>query len=195
MLTLDRPYTSDGQGIDWGFNLAYTYSKAYQNGTDNPGEGIAFGAFDYLSSADFYKFPASNNERHRLVMSGTVGLPYSFQVSSVVTLGSGVPFTIFDGSGPVFRVRWNEGRPAKEDFIVPDAWAYRSVDARLEWEAPPIAERVRLGLVAEGFNVFDHDNFSCFDNFKPAPPAVSTVGKPNCEYNTRRYQVGARVSF
>ena len=45
-LTLDKPYHRRiGSGR---FNLAYTYAKANQTGTDNPGEGIAFGAFDYL---------------------------------------------------------------------------------------------------------------------------------------------------
>ena len=148
---------------------------------------MAFGAFDYGSAADFYKFRGTNDERHRLVVSGIVGLPWNFRVSSLITLGSGVPFTVFDDSGPAFRVGWNEGRPAKDDFIVSNAWAYRSVDARLEWEAPAIVDRVRIGLIAEAFNVFDHDNFGCFDSFKPRT-GPSTVGKPNCEFNTRRYQ-------
>lgn len=191
--TLDRPYSADTK---WGFNLSYTYAEASQTGTDNPGEGIAFGAFDYGSSADFYEFDGTNDERHRLVMSGTVGLPYNFRFSSFITLGSGVPFTIFDASTGNFTVRWNEGRPARQDFIVPDAWAYRSVDARIEWDAPAIADTVRIGLVVEGFNLFDHDNYSSFENFKPTLPSVNPrFGQPNSQYNTRRFQLGARVSF
>lgn len=188
-LTIDRPFTSN-----WGLNLAYTYAKAYKNGTDNGGEGVAFAAFDYGSQDDFYKFRGTNDERHRLVVSGIVGLPFNLRVASLLTLGSGVPFTVFDDSGPAFRVAWNEGSPPKDDFIVSNAWAYRRMDARLEWEAPAIADRVRLGLSAEVFNIFDHDNFGCFDSFKPRS-GPSTVGKPNCEFNTRRYQAGARVSF
>ena len=196
MLTLDRPYTVANHGISWGFNLAYTYSKAYQNGTDNPGEDISFGAFDYLSSANFYKYPASNSERHRLVATGTVGLPANFRVSSVITLGSGVPFTFFDDSHDPFTVRWNEGEPEKSSFIIPNAWAYRSVDLRVEWDAPPIARRVRVGLIAEGFNVFNYDNFNGFENFKPRLPAVNEhFGDPNSAFNARRYQFGARLSF
>ena len=48
-------------------------------------------------------------------MSGTVALPWSFRASSLITLGSGVPFTVFDDSTDPFTVRWNEGRPAKDD--------------------------------------------------------------------------------
>jgi hypothetical protein len=193
LFNLDRPIATDGR---WGFNLAYTYAEAKQTGTDNPGEGVAFGAFDYLDSSSLYKFPGSNDERHRLVMSGTVALPANFQVSSIITLGSGLPFTVFDDSTAPFRVRWNEGRPEKQDFIIPDAWAYRSVDLRLEWQAPPIADQVRISLIGEGFNVFDFDNNSCFVADIPRLPATNArFGQPQCEYNTRRLQAGVRVGF
>ena len=192
-LTLDRPITADGK---WGFNLAYTYAEAEQTGTDNPGEGIAFGAFDYLNPDSLYRFPGTNDERHRLVMSGTVALPYSFLFSSLITLGSGVPFTVFDDSVAPFTVRWNEGRPEKHDFIIPNAWSYRSVDARLEWEAPPIANTARVTLIAEGFNVFNFDNGGCFESFKPRLPATNErFGDPNCQFSTRRFQAGLRVGF
>jgi outer membrane receptor protein involved in Fe transport len=187
-LTVDRPW--DGR---WSFNLAYTYADGKKNGQDNTSEGIQFGAFDYGGPQDLYLFPASNVDKNRLVMSGTVGLPWSFRVSSLITLASGQPFTIFDSSGPQFRVRWNEGFPEKKDFIIPNAWAYRSVDLRLDWDAPPIAERVRVGLTAEGFNIFDFDNDSCFGRDKTQ--SGGNVGVPTCEFNTRRFQFGARVSF
>lgn len=191
-LTLDRPMAADGR---WGFNLSYTYAEAEQTGTDNPSEGIAFGAFDYLNSESLYRIPGTNDERHRLVMSGTVALPANFQVSSIITLGSGVPFTVFDDSES-FRIRWNEGRPQQEDFIVSDTWAYRSVDLRLEWQAPPIANTARISLIAEGFNVFDFDNNGCFVNDIPRLPAVNErFGEPTCQFNTRRLQGGLRVGF
>ncbi|HET9768904.1 MAG TPA: TonB-dependent receptor [Thermoanaerobaculia bacterium] len=191
-LTLDRPMTSDGK---WGFNFAYTYAKAKQTGTDNAGEGVSFGAFDYINSSSLFKFPGTNDERHRVVASGTYQLPANFQVSGLITLGSGVPFTIFDNSHDPFTVRWNEGRPEKKDFIIPDAWTYRSVDLRLEWQAPPIHD-VAVTLLAEGFNIFDFDNNSNFDADVPRLPATNpNFGNPRTEFNTRRWQVGARVSF
>ncbi len=191
-LTLDRPMTSDGK---WGFNFAYTYAEAKQTGTDNAGEGVAFGAFDYIDSSSLYEFPGTNDERHRVVASGTYLLPANFQVSGLITLGSGVPFTVFDDSNDPFTVRWNEGRADKKDFIIPDAWVYRSVDLRLEWQAPAIHD-VAVTLIAEGFNIFDFDNDSNFDADVPRLPNVNpNFGNPRTEFNTRRFQVGARVSF
>ncbi len=192
LLSLDRPMSG---GDRWGFHLAYTYARAYQNGTDNPGEGVAFGAFDYATSADLYKFPASNEERHHVVMSGTVRLPARFQLSSLIDLGSGTPYTIFDDSTAPFTVRWNQGQPDKKSFIIPNAFAYRDVDLRLEWQAPPIKD-VAISLIGEAFNVFNFDNYNGFNSFKPRLPAVNDqFGDPTSEFNTRRYQVGARVSF
>ena len=192
-LTADRPYSDASR---WGFNLAYTLAKAYQNGTDNPSEGVSFGAFDYGSPADYTKFAGTNDERHRLILSGTVGLPAGFRLSTLITLGSGTPFTIFDDSTGPFTVRWNEGRPAKSSFILPDAWAYRSVDLRLEWDAPAIGDRLRIGVTAEAFNLFDYENYSDFENFKPRLPAVnSRFGEPNAAFNARRFEVGLRLSF
>jgi outer membrane receptor protein involved in Fe transport len=193
LVNLDRPIAADGR---WGFNLAYTYAEAEQTGTDNPGEGVAFGAFDYLDSNSLFKFPGTNDERHRLVMSGTVALPANFQVSSLITLGSGVPFTIFDDSVAPFTVRWNEGRPEKKDFIIPNAWAYRSVDLRLEWQAPAIYDQVRISLIGEGFNIFNFENGADFDSGKPRLPATNArFGQPNRLFNTRRLQAGVRVGF
>jgi hypothetical protein len=193
LVNLDRPIAADGR---WGFNLAYTYAEAEQTGTDNPGEGVAFGAFDYLDSNSLFRFPGTNDERHRLIMSGTVALPANFQVSSIITLGSGVPFTIFDDSVAPFTVRWNEGRPEKKDFIIPNAWAYRSVDLRLEWQAPAIYDQVRISLIGEGFNIFNFENGADFDSGRPRLPATNArFGQPNRLFNTRRLQAGVRVGF
>ncbi|MEO8275351.1 MAG: TonB-dependent receptor [Thermoanaerobaculia bacterium] len=189
-LTLDKPFTASS---GWGANIAYTYGKGFQNGTLD--EGTAFG-FDYVSVDDFYKFPANGDERNRLVMSGTVALPWSFMVSSIITLGSGTPYTFTDCSAGFANcvTHFNGGRPEKKDFIIPNAWAYRSVDLRLEWQAPAISDRVRIAVTGEAFNVFDFNNYSGFDSFIP-PEGNPNVGNPTVAFNARRFQIGARVSF
>jgi hypothetical protein len=190
-LTLDHPLTADGR---WGFDLSYTYAEGERDGIDNASEGVAFGAFDYPGPEALYRFPDTYDERHRLVMSGTWRAPWNFLVSSLVTLGSGRPYTIFDNSGSEFTVRWNEGRPEQHTFLGWDNWAYRSVDLRLEWTAPAILG-IEVTLIGEGFNVFDYDNYVDFDSSKPRPPQESNLGEPLRELDTRRYQLGARLTF
>jgi hypothetical protein len=161
----------DSEG-KWGLNFRVHLRQGQADRHDNPGEGVSFGAFDYINSSALFKIPGTNDERHRLVASGTYRLPANFQVSSLITLGSGVPFTVFDNSHDPFTVRWNEGRADKKDFIIPNAWVYRSVDLRLEWQAPAIHD-VAVTLLAEGFNIFDFDNFSNFDADVPRLPNVN----------------------
>jgi hypothetical protein len=187
-LTLDKPYTSDSK---WGFNLAYTYAEGHQNASNS--EGVAF-AFDYLPP-DFPMFPATYVERNRLIMSGTVGLPLGFRVSSIVTLGSGTPFSYSEALTGPWTWHTNGAFPPKESFLGLEEWAYRSVDLRLEWEAR-LGGDLRLGLVGEAFNVLNYDNGGCWNDWggglnDPNPD----FGEPRCQINTRRYQLGLKFGF
>jgi hypothetical protein len=192
-LTADKPFTADSK---WGFNLAYTYAESDATGAADPGEGVRFSAFDFVTADDFKKHPGDFDERHRIVASGTVGLPANFRVSSIITLGSGFPFTVFDASQGFdkFQVRFNEGRAEEREFLGWDSWVYRSVDLRLDWEAE--VGPVTLGLIGEAFNIFDFVNEADFEAFKPPLPEVNArFGQGNRQFNTKRYQLGARVGF
>lgn len=193
-LTLDKPFTRDS---NWGFNLAYTYgeAEAFGPGTD----GVIF-ALDYVSPEAFDWHPADFDERHRLVMSGTYGLPLGLRVSGIVTLGSGFPFTIYDASQgwDKFRVRFGAGRLEKRSFLGWENWVYRSVDLRLDWETV-VGGGFRVGLIGEAFNVLNYVNEGCAGwstgFIPPAGETNASFGKGECHFNSRRYQVGARVSF
>lgn len=194
-LTLDRPFTAES---NWGANVAYTYgkAKAFGPGTD----GVIF-ALDYTGPQAFDWHPADFDERHRLVASGTVGLPLGFRLSSIITLGSGTPFTVYDASRGWnnFKVRFGAGRFEKRSFLGIKEWVYRSVDLRLDWETP-VFSGVRLGISGEAFNVFNFVNEGCpgwGTGFIPpaGDPPNTSFGKGECQFNTRRYQLGARISF
>lgn len=192
--TVDKPYTTDS---NWGFNLAYTYAEADSTGTADASEGVRFSAFDYLNAESYERHPGDYDERHRIVASGIVGLPANLRLSGILTLGSGVPFTVFDASQGFdkFQVRWNAGRPQERDFLGWKNWVYRSFDMRLDWEMP--LGPTRVGLIGEVFNAFDWVNEGCgFEGFKPPSPEVNAkFGVGFCQFNTRRFQVGARVKF
>jgi len=193
-LTLDRPFTAES---NWGFNLAYTYGKAdaFGPGTD----GVVF-ALDYVSPEAFDWHPADFDERHRLVVSGTYGLPWGFRASGILTLGSGFPFTIYDASRgwDKFQVRFGAGRLEKRSFLGWGNWVYRSVDLRLDWETA-VGRGLRFGLIGEAFNVFNFVNEGCAGwstGFMPPPGEINAgFGKGECHFNARRYQAGAKVSF
>jgi hypothetical protein len=188
-LTIDKPFTADSR---WGLALAYTLSDAEQNGGD-------LFSLDFPNPADYGRYPTPTDEQHRIVLSGIAQIPWGFRVGTLITLGSGVPYNIDDatqGFGPGRQVlRRGAGRPPKEDFIFPDVFAFRTVDLRLEkdFKIGP----GQLGAIAEAFNVFDYENYGCFDGFTGGPNAPNPrFGQPNCLIEPgRRFQFGVRYSF
>jgi len=187
-LTIDRPY-KDG----WAFNLAYTYARADQTGGSNPYEGVDF-SLDFVSPQDLKRVPADNDERQRVVMSGMIDLPLEFRLSSVITLGTGNPYTVYDASQgwDKFTIRWNAGRPEGEGFLGIGRWAYRSVDLRLDKTFE--VGIGRLGFSLEGFNILNYANYGCFESTQ-TPEGNARFGQPNCAFNPRRLQAGVNFSF
>ena len=104
-------------------------------------------------------------------------------------------------------------RPPKKDFIIPNAWAYRDVDIRLQkdFSLPGVQ---RVSIIGEVFNVFDFDNFDAFsttfasyqrpsNNPTPRDPYINRLNY-NANFgnatgvvneSSRRFQLGARYEF
>lgn len=184
---LDKAYTTDS---GWGLNLAYTFSEAEQNGGRD-----AF-CFDCFSVESSPVRPTDNDERHRLVVNGIVDLPYDFQLSGLLTLGSGTPFDVFDGTGTDFYYRPNAGRPEKEGFILPNAFAYRNLDLRLTKTFEFIPGQ-QLSVYVDAINVFNFDNFAGFDGGTGSATSPNpNFGRPSrVLFPTRTFQFGVRYSW
>jgi hypothetical protein len=92
LVDLERRYTGR-----FGFRAAYTLSKSFNYANDDQ---IPFGngPVDPQNLAAEYG-PAPNDQRHRVALSGVVGLPRGFQVSGLWRLASGVPMDILLPSG------------------------------------------------------------------------------------------------
>ena len=132
--------------------------------------------------------------------TGIFGLPFDFIGSVFVTLGSGTPYTITDASQGVSadlsHIKRNAGRPDQYDFIIPNAWAYRSVDLQVE-KAFKFGGRRAVSVIFQGFNVFSFDNFSGYQGNIPTLPATNpNFGKPSSLLDPgRRLQFGLRYGF
>lgn len=191
-VTLDKPYSEDTR---WGLTLAYTYSEAEETGGD-------LFSLDFPTIADYPRHPTAGDERNRLVLSAIFGLPRDFKLATLITLGSGTGYTIVDqslGTGPgEIRYRYFTGRPDQASFVVPDAWAFRSVDLRLE-KTFLFGGRA-FSVVAEAINIFDYENYDprSYNGNIPAPgePPNPDFGRPTQLIEPgRRLQLGVRLDF
>lgn len=154
-LTAERAYTEESR---WGFTLAYTLADASRKGMD-------FFTLDFpMVSPSDWPTVDMPIERHRLVASGIVGLPYDVRLSTVVQLGSGVRYNVRD------EVRGWGPRRVQVDWAGGEGDGFRQVDLRLQKGLRVPGSRARGGFTIEVINVFDDANYreyeglSRFDN-------------------------------
>jgi hypothetical protein len=214
-MTVKKPFNARYQ-----FLASYTLSRAEDNSTDfqahfivddngrgrNPADlnGLPV-AFD----PDAERGPSLQDQRHRFVLSGVHSLPWSVQVASIATIGSGRPYNILagvdvngDGNGgsfppdrargiitdPTTRVRRNSGRLPSQ----------ATVDVRISRRVP-LRGTARMDLIVDGFNLLNRTNVTEVNNifgvgsFPSNPSAtfgqILQVGSP------LQVQLGLRASF
>lgn len=186
-LTAEKPFSDalSRWGIPWGMSLAYTFGIARERGD--------LFNFDYATVKDSPIVPTASDERHRVVFSGLVGLPWETMLSTLITVGTGVPFTVSDASDGFapgqFELRRNGGRADK-------VFEFRQVDVRLAKDFEVHDQRV--SVFAEAFNIFDSKNFGEYNGFIPpaAEPANENFGKPAKLIGpTRSFQFGLAYKF
>jgi len=180
-LQADKAYTASSR---WGATLAYTYGHATANGGD-------FFSLDYVNVPAYPRHRAPQDERHRVVLSGIVGLPWDLQLSALLQIGTGVGFTVIDGSffGPGRdRVRLYDGT---QSGTLP----FQQYDLALQKDFY-FTQAARVGARAGVFNVTNHNNYGCFDGFIPKTGTNANFGTPDCLITQpRRFQFGLNVGF
>ena len=187
-VTADKPF-SDAMsrwGVKWGASLAYTFGLARERGD--------LFNFDYATIKDSPVTPTRTDERHRVVLAGILGLPWDARLSTLIALGSGVPFTVLDASRGFapdeFVFRRNGGRA---DKVV----EFRQVDVRLS-KTFTLQQRQRISAFVEAFNIFDSKNFGGYDGFIPPSDGDPNrnFGKPSQLVGpTRSLQFGLSYNF
>lgn len=186
-LTVDKPFDTDS---GWGMQFTYTLSESERNGTrDN---GLTGFDFDYNRPGLSPTFPTNQDERHRIVATGIVALPYDFRLSGVLTLGSGLPFHQYvcpTASNP--DICWNGGRPEGQDFLFTDTFAFRQIDLRLTKEFD-VFNGQSVELILDAVNVFNFENYSNFEQCL----CSAQYGEPRGQHlPTRSFQLGLRYRW
>jgi outer membrane receptor protein involved in Fe transport len=182
-VTAEKPYT---EASKWGVSAAYTLSWSKIRGNDFN--------FDFPTIKDTPLTPGDADERHRLVLAGIVGLPEEFKLSTLMTFGTGVPYTIEDASAGFDpdqrRIRRNAGR--YHTLI-----EFKQIDLRLAKELQ-LAPKHRMSAFVEVFNLFNWYNYGGVNGFIPPETADPNLnfGQPSRIVGpTRSFQVGLTYGF
>jgi hypothetical protein len=149
---------------------------------------------------------SDNDQRHRLVVSGSFQTPEKgqekglsgalkgFQLSYIYTYASRLPFNVLVGSDRNFDTN-NNDRPVGVGRNTGRGFDFASFDLRLNRRFR-ITERVSLDALAEGFNLVNRANFSVPNNtFGSGITPLATFGQPTAAFDPRQFQFGLKVSF
>jgi hypothetical protein len=191
----------------------YTYSKAFDTGTDfntdfGPQDPTDLAAERALSEFD---------ERNKVVLAGVFNSPWKnaflsgFQFSPIFQYHSGHPFNLLAGGQVNGNNHITNERPIgspRDTGLGPD---YVDFDARLTWQHK-FGERLNLILTAEGFNIANHTNYASVNNevsplfgFQPGFTTFNVHGSAALSPTTplgftsalpkREIQLGCRFNF
>jgi hypothetical protein len=141
---------------------------------------------------------SDNDQRHRLVISGSLEVPEhkkpsslqrilcGFQMGYIFTYASRLPFNVLLGTDRNLDTN-NNDRPLGVGRNTGRGFDFASLDLRLSRRFK-LTERVDLQLLAEGFNVPNN-------TFGSGATPLPSFGQPTAAFDPRQFQFGMRVSF
>ena len=179
-------------------NLAYTLGW-YQGDFDTA--GLPNFALPFL----FNQQRTTGDERHRVVLSNVLPIPFGFTFSSISTFASPRPYVTIDGrdinldnitgddylGGTVSTSGIRTSTP-EQKF---ENW-YRTIDLRLARPLYTMSGK-KVSLSTEVFNLFNWNNNLSYGGtqFTAAGVPVASFGVPTAAYAARQAQVGMRVDW
>ncbi len=180
-LSADKPFTASS---GWGASLSYVYGKAEQTGND-------LFSLDYATPAAYGWHRTLNDQTHTILVTGIAALPLGFRLSTLISLGSGFPFNVFDDSHRPNPDRTLQ-KPGGGD---PPKWS-QSIDVRLE-KRFTLAGSYNFGVLAEVINLFNYVNYdpNSINGNIPQTGTNPNFGKADTAINPRRVQFGVNFGF
>jgi Carboxypeptidase regulatory-like domain/TonB dependent receptor len=137
---------------------------------------------------------SDNDQRHRLVTSGSIDAPHGFEFGYIFTYGSRLPFNVLLGTDRNLDTN-NNDRPLGVGRNTGRGFDFASLDLRAS-KRFKLTERVELQLIAEGFNILNRANFGVPNNtFGSGATPLPSFGQPTQAFDPRQFQFGLKVNF
>lgn len=182
--------------------VSYTFSKTLDDA----------GNFFFFTPQDNFdlrgeKGLSDNDQRHRLVISGTLSSKNAaadasfgrkalsgFQLSYIFSYASRLPFNIQTGNDRNGDSNAND-RPLGVGRNTGRGFDFASFDMRLS-RTFKLTERVSLETIAEGFNLFNRSNLAVPNNiFGTGTTPLAAFGRATVANDPRQIQFGLRLNF
>jgi hypothetical protein len=173
-------------------------ARSEEQGQTTSGE--IFWGFDdhYPTVPDIPRRRAPGDQTHQIVANGIVQLPYQINLSSIVTLGSGLTTNATDASGGFgygVETKYTYSPPTKPFLGIGHVFSTQNVDFRLE-KAFTLGGTQSVSVLADLFNAFGNANYGCYEaTIKPPNESNAAYNTPGCAAFGRRLQVGVRYGL
>ena len=180
----------NGQQGPWGtLRLSYTFSKAL----DDAGNAFFSTPQDNFNVHDDWG-RSDNDQRHRVVLSGTAPAIKGVQFAYLFSYASAPPFNVQTGNDRNNDTNAND-RPAGVGRNTGEGFDLATLDLRVS-RAFTIRGPHRLEVIVDAFNVLNRSNFLIPNNtFGPATTPLPSFGQPTAAADPRQFQIGVRWSF
>jgi len=198
LLSAEKPYTRES---GWGMTIAYTHTHATQNRLYSDGY-----AFDLPSIKDYPFQLSSAAPKHRLVVTGSVDVPWGITVAGKLVLETSTPRNVISccnlfpnsvGAQDETSAAWPVvGIPKGSKFLFGGPiFGYRDVDLQASKDFD-LGRGIVLQLRFDALNVFNFKNYAdTIDQFNGTSyqPYYNPVG--NIMGVPRTYKITADVKF
>jgi hypothetical protein len=180
------PHTS-GEGFGKNFFSNITVAPLIEVSSGRP--------FTVISGEDTRLEISASNDRPSVVPAGTPGATtspnikgFAFVPASVCLTNSAQSFTV-PGIAPPLGCNGDLGR---NRFVMP---MFFSFDMRIS-KGINLGEHLRMDLMAEGFNLFNHTNISAVNQLcDPFAGSTCAAGQPTAAYDARQFQFAMRFTW
>jgi hypothetical protein len=168
---------------------SYTLSKAL----DDAGNAFFSSPQNNFDVRDDYGL-SDNDQRHRVVVSGTTPTLAGFDVAYLVGYASAPPFNVQTGTDRNNDTNVND-RPVGVGRNTGKGFDAATVDLRVS-RVLQLAGSQRLTLIVDAFNVLNRSNFLIPNNvFGPGTVPRPNFGQPTAASDPRQFQLGLRWDF
>jgi hypothetical protein len=168
---------------------SYTLSKAL----DDSGNAFFSSPQNNFDVLDDYG-RSDNDQRHRLVVSGTTPRLLGFDIAYLFGYASAPPFNIQTGTDRNNDTNVND-RPAGVGRNTGKAFDAATLDLRVS-RVLHLTGSQRVTMIVDAFNVLNRSNFLIPNNvFGPGALARPNFGQPTAASDPRQFQLGIRWDF